>query len=351
MYSFTEDMTPVKPRRHYTPTASRCRRGGSVLIAVLAVVFLGTVLVYRFVDETVQELQYRGQVQENPELQRVAYSALETVLGVLHEIRELDGRLMSPVQGWDDPLGYADWRPPSGYEILVQIEDESGKIGLNTLDEERLDLLLELIGLDYRDAETFIDSFLDWQDADDLPRLSGAESDTYERENPPYRAANRPIQSWAELSKIEGVRDLLFDDDGRPNQYHNAFTSSVSLFDNNRINLHAANPLVLEYIARIEGFEARPLREHLDGRDGIRGTEDDRMLQDFDSGYYRPPEGPGQAVGRLASSLLRIRLWCKRGDAEFYVEILAETGVVQTEAADQHLPFAIRAQTRNLRIL
>lgn len=327
------------------------RRRGSILIAVLAIVFLATVMVYRFIEEAVQELQYRGQVQQNPSLHKVAYSALEVTLGVLHELRTIDGRLIGPAQGWGDPLDYAQWSPPRGYDVSVQILDESGKIGLNTLDKERLRLLFELMGVEFRDIERLADSFLDWQDGDDLPRLSGAESDTYERYDPPYRAANRPIQTWEELRKIEGFNELFFDDHGRPNRFHDMFTSSVSLYHDRRINLHAANPLVLEYIARLEGFDPRPLRDYLDGRDGIRSTADDRLLLDFDSGYYRPPGNGGQNVAAITASMLRVRVWCRRGDAETYLEVYVQTRENDTAPQDQHLPFVVHSQLRNLRIL
>ena len=62
------------------------------------------------------------------------------------------------------------------------------------------------------------DSLLDWIDADDEPRESGAESEFYERLEPPLKPANAVPTVVEELLLVRGVtRRLLFGDDANRN--------------------------------------------------------------------------------------------------------------------------------------
>ncbi len=326
------------------------RSRGSVLIGVLAVIFLSTVMLYQFVEEAVQELQYRGQLSDDPELRMAAYSGLEVALGVLHEFRILDGKLIAPAQGWGQPLEYAGWRPPDGYDVRVTVVDESAKLSLQSLDEELLPLFLEEMELDFRDSERLAETLLDWQDGDDLPRLNGAEVDTYSLNEPPYRPANKPIQNWDELRKIEGFREVFFDEKGRPNQLHDQFTSSVSLHHSDKVNLNAANSLVLRFVGRIEGFDPDLLQDYLLGRDGIPDTGDDGILFQEGASYYNSPEGESPSLGATEATVLRLDLVSSRGDAELLLSALVSTDAAAGGGEDQHLPFRILRLSENLKI-
>lgn len=335
----------------YLSTKYNHRQTGSILIAVLAIIFLSTVMLYQFVEEAVQELQYRGQQIDDPDLRATAYSALELSLGVLHEFRTLDGKLVAPVQGWGDPLEYANWSPPSGYGVEVSIFDESAKIPLSALDEELLPILFEEMELDFRDSILLTEMLLDWQDEDDLPRLNGAEVDTYSQYNPPYRPANRDLQSWEELARIEGFHSLFFQESGQPNALFDQFTSSVSLLNRDKININSANRLVLEFIGRIEGFDPRFLDDYLRGRDGIRGTDDDQILFREENEMYSPPESGVPSLAQTEATLLHLEVLCHRGDAELLLTVLVSTGGNSGGGRDGKIPFTIQRLSENLKIL
>lgn len=325
------------------------RQKGSILIAVLAIIFLSTVMLYQFVEEAVQELQYRGQQDEDPDLRATAYSALEMSLGVLHEFRTLDGKLVAPAQGWGRPLEYANWSPPSGYEVEVTIHDESAKIPLSLLDEELLPLFFEEMELDFRDSERLTEMLLDWQDEDDLPRLNGAEVDTYSQYDPPYRPSNQELRNWEELARIEGFKSLFFLESGQPNELYTQFTSSLSLLHRGKANLNTANALVLEFIGRIEGFDPDPLDDYLRGRDNIRGTEDDKILFREENYYYSPPENNTPSLAQTEASLLRLEILCRRGEAELFLSALVSTQ--GGTSGEGKIPFTIQRLSENLKIL
>lgn len=326
------------------------RLRGSVIIGVLAILVLATFMIFRFVEEAVRELQYRGQIQEDPEIRAVAFSALEVVLAVLHEFRTVDGKLVAPAQGWADPLTYAEWEPPDGFEIEVEFRDETGKIALDRLDEERLPLLFEEMGIDFTEGARLTDTFLDWMDEDDLTRLNGAELDQYELYEPPYRAPNRPIRSWEELRLIEGFNEIFFNEDGTPNAWHEQFTRAVSLHHNARTNINTAGPLVLQWISRVEGFDPELLYEYRIGDDAVPGTEDDRLFFSADNAYYQPAQGQSEGLGSLEAGMLNIKIWCRRGVTELLLDALIETAETNLGDNNQGFPFTVLSVRENLKL-
>ena len=77
-------------------------------------------------------------------------------------------------------------------EFSYRLADESARLGLNTAGPDRLDRLLEALGLDRSERDIIGDSLQDWRDPNEAHRLHGAESDFYLALPVPYRA--RPIQ-------------------------------------------------------------------------------------------------------------------------------------------------------------
>ena len=87
----------------------------------------------------------------------------------------------------------------------VRITDESGKVDINTANEVILKNLLINIGVQGEDADTIVDSIMDWKDADDLHRLHGAESDYYMSLPNPYKAKNADFDTVEELLFVKGM--------------------------------------------------------------------------------------------------------------------------------------------------
>ena len=88
-----------------------------------------------------------------------------------------------------------------------ELIDEAGKLNLNTAQ------YTNLIELPFMTPE-LADAIIDWRDADDEPRESGAESDVYLRYNPPMTAKNAPFESIEELRLLSGAtEELLYGED------------------------------------------------------------------------------------------------------------------------------------------
>lgn len=241
------------------PACARSRRGppsrargahprrGSVLVAVLAVILLLSFLVTRFLNEALEDLEYWALFNEPLEMRTLAFSLMEHSLAVIQEVALIDeGALHAPEQGWGDPLAYASFPIPDGWEVNVRIDDESGKLPLNTMDEALLNRLLEeILEIDFGTTRELSSTLLDWIDPDDNRRLNGAESNEYLDRDPPYRAANRPLQSLDELRLLEVWEDTFFDEEGRPTALFEQLASMASVRFTGPVNLNQAPPAVL----------------------------------------------------------------------------------------------------------
>lgn len=315
-------MRPTLHSPRFTPRSARQR--GSVLVAVLAIILLLTFIITRFMEEAVEDLEYRAIFNEPADVRSFTYSMLEVALATVHEVALIDeGKLYAPEQGWADPLSYAGIEVPNGWEVQIQLQDESGKLPLNTMDEATLNRMLEeSFDFDFGTARELSSMLLDWIDADDSRRLNGAESEDYLRRNPPYRAANGPLQSLEELRLLEIWEDEFFDEDGRPNALFSKLDSMVSVITSGAANLNSSSQSVLELLALQNGFDEDYLF------DGLR-----------DLPYLKSvPESANSASSGVEVQVLRITVSIWRGQVPFTVSALVEPNFSTEESSGGSAP-------------
>ncbi|KUG23340.1 hypothetical protein ASZ90_006868 [hydrocarbon metagenome] len=135
----------------------------------------------------------------------------------------------------------------NGY-YKISINDESGKININALTDVSgliLNNLLVNLGTEKKTADTIVDSILDWRDADNLTRLSGAEDDYYMSLQNPYKAKNANFDNPEELLLIKGVtNEILYGNEERP-----GLINFITLYSStDKININTASPEVLKSI-------------------------------------------------------------------------------------------------------
>lgn len=293
----------------HAPAYSLQRRG-SVLVAVLAIILLLSFIITRFVDEAVEDLEYRAIFNEPPAVRSFTYSMLEVALATIHEVGLIDdGTLHAPEQGWGDPLNYAGIQVPNGWEVSITISDESGRLPINTMKEDALNRMLEeSFDFDFGTARELSSMLLDWIDPDDSRRLNGAESEDYLRRRPPYRAANKPLQNLEELRLLEVWEEAFFQSDGRPNERFQKLDSMVSVLNGAPANLNSSPQAVLELLALQGGYDERFLFD---------GLGDLPYLQEL------PGSADGQQSG-VEAKLLRVTVSLRRGQVPFTVSALVE---------------------------
>ncbi|MGH8507628.1 MAG: general secretion pathway protein GspK [Gammaproteobacteria bacterium] len=97
-----------------------------------------------------------------------------------------------------------------GAPITVSVQDEAGKIDLNSAQRELLDTLLRASGVEDERRDALLDAIEDWRDADNLRRLNGAEDQEYEAAGRTYGAKDATFNTVEELQQVLGVTPRLF---------------------------------------------------------------------------------------------------------------------------------------------
>ena len=105
--------------------------------------------------------------------------------------------------------------------LRVSIQDEGGKIDLNSARDELLRGLLlaaqweradgEPTGLDVSQADALVDAIRDFADEDDLTHLNGAEDKDYAAAGLAWDAKDGPFEAVEELQQVLGMTPLLYE--------------------------------------------------------------------------------------------------------------------------------------------
>jgi general secretion pathway protein K len=94
--------------------------------------------------------------------------------------------------------------------VRLSVQDERGKIDLNQAPEALLAALIESVGIDRGKAQALADAIADFRDADNLPRLSGAEESDYRAAGVAWGPKNAPFQSIEELQQVIGMTPEIY---------------------------------------------------------------------------------------------------------------------------------------------
>ena len=232
--------------------------------------------------------------------------------------------------------------------VSIKIIDLERKVNINTAiypaNSQMILQALTLMGVDASDISVVSDSILDWIDSDDLPRVTGAESDYYQGLPLPYYAKNAPIDDLSELLLVKGVTPEMYWGSNATNHTPSVFQHKLGLgtapgqapdypfglveiftpFSSGKINVNTADANVLQMIPGVDAAMADAIVKQRAGPDGMDGTEDDTPFRD-----------PGQLSGfgiqntsgcDTRSSTFEVHVTAQLGDYKReYVAILART--------------------------
>ncbi|GAB3114793.1 hypothetical protein GCM10027217_46330 [Pseudomaricurvus hydrocarbonicus] len=95
--------------------------------------------------------------------------------------------------------------------VELWVQDEMGKVNLNSAPYELLVKLFTGAGVIDAKASALADAILDWRDADDLRRLNGAEEQEYLNAGIGYSVRNAPFESVEELRQVLGIEPDIYD--------------------------------------------------------------------------------------------------------------------------------------------
>jgi general secretion pathway protein K len=195
------------------PTAD-CRlttNTGVILIALLWILIALSGIALSFSRESYVEVAAARNAQSLEDSYFVARAGIATTIYQLLEKQITPSVTRAQLQETPNPidLGIVSGNFGGG-AYRVNIQDESGKINLNTVLADQLHSLAEATGIPKEDADVIADSILDWRDSDKLFRLNGAEDDYYQTLNPPYKAKNGRFDTVEELLLVKGITPAYF---------------------------------------------------------------------------------------------------------------------------------------------
>jgi general secretion pathway protein K len=102
-----------------------------------------------------------------------------------------------------------DW-PFAGSIVRISIRDEFSKVNLNTAPEALLTSLFSSVGIDPAKAQSLAAAIADFRDADDLPRVNGAEEAEYQAAGLAWGPKNAPFETTEELRQVLGMTDRIY---------------------------------------------------------------------------------------------------------------------------------------------
>lgn len=278
---------------------------GIALVLVLIVILVLGILAGGFAYSMKVETRLARMASFESEFEWLARSAIERVRFDL--ARQFERRAAEPFdslkQRWAGGPGDTNdvFLPPEvdlGYgKATWRVEDAERRININKADQRVLQQAMIVIGVDAGVSPMIVDSILDWIDRDTDEHLSGAESDYYQRLNPPYMAKNGWIDDLSELLLVRGVTPEIYWGKDCTNHSVAAFqlrdsprglrsskepitypVGLVQLFtplSSGRVNVNTAPSEVLQAIPGMDMNFASWIIQRRAGLDGQDGTIDD----------------------------------------------------------------------------
>ncbi|MHB9007810.1 MAG: hypothetical protein ACYDC1_12845 [Limisphaerales bacterium] len=211
----------MRPRRLQLDAGREPRRGerGTVLVIVLWVAFGLVSLALYFAQTTNFELRAADHRLAALEAGQAIAGAARYVSNILASVEE-PGMLPDPLtyEAEAVPVGDATFwllgRDPQlmlSDQPVFALDDEAARLNLNTATAAMLELL------PYMTPELAA-AIVDWRDTDSDVSEAGAEDETYQMLNPPYRCKNGPFESVDELRLVFGADlELLLGEDTNRN--------------------------------------------------------------------------------------------------------------------------------------
>ncbi|MBA4286128.1 MAG: general secretion pathway protein GspK [Xanthomonadaceae bacterium] len=199
-------------------TRKRVRQRGVALITAMFVVALATIAAVAMFESSNIAVRRASNLVESETALWYAVGVESWTKGILkQDAKNNDTDSLADI--WARPV---DFLPIDNGSLRGRVEDLQGRFNLNNLATTDLNqlkiyllqfqLLLDAVGGEDAAKATGVGAAIrDWVDADsERIDLNGAEDNEYQGLDPPYRAANRPMQSVSELLQVRGVTKGLY---------------------------------------------------------------------------------------------------------------------------------------------
>lgn len=275
---------------------SDSRKEGSVLILVLIVLSSMTILSVGLAYRTRIEMKLAQANARRAQAYYLALGGIERIIALLGEEKISPSTIAgichftATAKGEELFEQLKDYSLTEGKLLTYSLRDEQGYLNINKSDPaswENIDSIS-------RECRS---SILDWIDSDDDTSPDGAETDFYERLEPPYISKNSPCIALKELLFLRGVtryiylgedlnRNSLLDENERDRQSQLPPDNGDNILDlglvdiftvygNGKININTTSRPILAALPGLDEEVANIILAYRAGPDGQFGTGDD----------------------------------------------------------------------------
>ncbi len=252
------------------PRRRRLNRKGFALMVVIVVMLLATFLASQLILLVRTELAVSHNIKARAVGHFLAEAGVNLGIFRIYEPRPAEVPPLGPEEDWEqfiEGYQYTVYLPKG--KVQYYVCSEAGKIDLNRAPPGLLELFLKYqLAADFDDPKeaedkvaVIMDSWLDWRDSDDLHRLNGAESETYEALDDPYTARNGRIEDPSEFFLINGT-DLL------AGKFHAEDVFTVHSPNGRKINFNHLTPAMLAFFT---GGDAGRIQQYYDAKVEYQG--------------------------------------------------------------------------------
>ncbi len=266
-----------------SPALQKFRDHGSALMATLAVIAalaLVVVLVSRVIRTDQKYIQFR-----QARLEALAWAEAGIAIASHPVIKRGDPTLI-----WTGGNG-------EGYQTVIESEDArlNPNVVLERGDDQLLEALFTLWGMDPDSISNLIDAMRDWTDEDDLVSLNGAEEEAYSGLGMPGVPPNRRFVSVEEMRHVRGAWAL--------DQFRPGWESLFSVRGSGLVDLKDAPA---ELVAATCGVPIETAQRYVElrrGPDGLPDNEDDPPMASINDALaiLGPPGVPEDILSTRAT--------------------------------------------------
>lgn len=303
--------------------ASKSRCQGSALIVVLWVLSLLSLLIGSFAFDARIEARVISYYRKRSKAEYVAKSGIEIATLLMSKSKALSRSKTVEADAAEDDEFYDDAMRLSrglavlGFErelgdgkMIVDIVPEPARRNINNLGkgdveiEKNLERILEVGGITEASGlwPVLIESFLDWTDKDNEPRVDGAETDDYYSTlTNSYRAKNGPLDTVGELLLVKGyTQTILYGGvleaalEGEEEVSISGIQDLLTTYGDGKVNVNAAGLRVLMTIPGVDELTANAIIEE---REGVLEKEANSLAAEDEEDYSF--KSVGDFVGRV----------------------------------------------------
>jgi len=223
-----------------------------------------------------------------------------------------------------DPLLIFDLNETEGYRVVMTSEEARLNINKMLTDDRspQLEQVFRSMRMQPSAAQGLVAALMDWVDADALKRRpDSAEALDYKQAGFPNRPFNRPFRSLEEMSMVFGIENL---EKAFPN-----WRSLFTVYGSGQLDVNEATADTMAMLTGANPVMAGRVVSQRAGRDGIRHTKDDQLVQSVPEALQLlglPQNHPAASLLTVQGGTLRIESVGRYGDQLLGVAMIMQKG-------------------------